>query len=1135
MARKRLRSLIGFSLLIAVVFAGGILLRNFFLSRIRDKIQSVVSYDRIRFQALPPSLIIENVRTVSDRPYFSAQRIKIRLPMASLFKSEKPLLVVVERPVVRVEPGPKNASWAGQPEFSLQLPFVLDRAFLREGEFSYSSSSFSFQAKGVQALFLPRGDGLSVRAESKDNLISLGPDRRPLHGRIRLHIEARGNRVLVTRFILTDPEIIVKAKGDLTNARDLQGSLHISFKAGMSALADVLHLPFEWEGRVEGEGELIRGKKELAYTSSFRSDRLVLNGVELGKTNGRIEYNPPLSFHVVTNFQKGAGPREEVGIFSQARSIRGEFKNFHLDPIMAYFHLPWPIISPAWGKFLVDDRLLSVDLEFKDEILEAKNQKYPWRGPAHFVWDKRKDIAFSFPRLETSFGQMEISGKISIGSNIDVTISGDYQDVHEAREFVSLGMAKRLNFPEVRGVGRVEAHIDGLYSTPRVRLDFDLSPAGFADFDVASGRGFVEVVKGTTVGQVQFSDSSYGGDIDFLARRGELDVQIKLDEGDVEKILPRLKLNFPLKGRASGFFRVNQKGQSLRVEGTFAGRRLKFGFAELREVGGKILWQDGVLTFPELAFELYGGRMRNFFSLDFPGRRLELDAQAEKLDLSVFSSRLAGQLSFHLQGKGTLAEEVATGLLTIEGLSYPPLQKTGATGKLRLSFADNCLAIKAEGNLSPGNNDFSVEATIPLSGKDISLNGKGSFSNLELLLPWKGARGKINYLVEIRGVPQTLRIQGAVDFEGPILPFPGFAQALTDYSGLVFVQNNTASIRSFKAKLGGGDLKGSGEIRLGKGGVENVRLTLEGENLLLSPLERIRAQADTSLVLVKEGTRFHLDGDVEVKRLSWRREIFEPLRFSSSPYPQVEKEPGLFDDLTLNLRLKASDNAWMENSLGKMMGRFDLTVIGSVKAPVLLGEIEVLRGEAYFQDRKFEILQGRVSFFNPAMIEPYLNFRCETFVKDYRVTLTLTGPAGQLKPEFSSSPPLPPEDVLALLALGEAFRRPYSTETSSQLGTASLVSFQLTEEAQKRAERLFSLDRFRIDPFLMGTTAEMTARLTLGKKISRDFFIYYSTNLTRQTEEIIRLEWDLGNEFSLVGTRNELGRISVDFKIRKRF
>jgi hypothetical protein len=186
-----------------------------------------------------------------------------------------------------------------------------------------------------------------------------------------------------------------------------------------------------------------------------------------------------------------------------------------------------------------------------------------------------------------------------------------------------------------------------------------------------------------------------------------------------------------------------------------------------------------------------------------------------------------------------------------------------------------------------------------------------------------------------------------------------------------------------------------------------------------------------------------------------------------------------------------------------------------------------------FQDRKFQILRGRLSFFNPSSTEPYLDFRVETFVKDYRVTITLSGLATQLKPQISSSPPLPPEDVLALLTLGEAYKRQYRTETSSQLSTASLLSFTLTEGAQRRAEKLFSLDRFRLDPFLLGSSAEMTARLTIGKKLSRDFYIYYSTNLTRQPK-IVR--WSgLSNEFSIVGTRNEIGRLSLDIKVRSSF
>jgi len=59
--------------------------------------------------------------------------------------------------------------------------------------------------------------------------------------------------------------------------------------------------------------------------------------------------------------------------------------------------------------------------------------------------------------------------------------------------------------------------------------------------------------------------------------------------------------------------------------------------------------------------------------------------------------------------------------------------------------------------------------------------------------------------------------------------------------------------------------------------------------------------------------------------------------------------------------------------------------------------------------------------------------------------------------------------------------------------------------------------------------------LTIGKKIARDFSVLYSTNLTTQREEITRLEWEFSSDFTVVGTRDEEGRFSLDVKIHKRF
>jgi translocation and assembly module TamB len=103
------------------------------------------------------------------------------------------------------------------------------------------------------------------------------------------------------------------------------------------------------------------------------------------------------------------------------------------------------------------------------------------------------------------------------------------------------------------------------------------------------------------------------------------------------------------------------------------------------------------------------------------------------------------------------------------------------------------------------------------------------------------------------------------------------------------------------------------------------------------------------------------------------------------------------------------------------------------------------------------------------------------------------------------------------------------------MGTGSLLSFQLAEEAKRRAEKLFALDSFRIDPFVLGASTEMTARLTVGKRISRNIILLYSTNLTSQREDLVRLEWEYSDGFALVVMRDERGRVSLDAKIRKRF
>ena len=1135
MTKKRLGSLVAFAILVSLLLGGGIYIRNFIGGQVKKRIQESFSYSRIRLRLFPPSVLLEDIRAVSPSPFFSAKRVSITLPYSSLLKNEKPLRVFIDEPVIRISAQTGGHQPKTGPKVSLALPFAIEKGLVRGGEFSYLGGKETFEARNFRASLSLHEGSLSLRLEAAESSLRLEPERPPLEGKLEVILENRGSRWRVNRFVLAGREAWVKAQGSLFGRLDPLGTLRVAFRSDLDTLAKVLGLPFEWGGRIAGEGDLSRTPEEIRFLSDFSGKDLVLNRVPLDDATGRIEYSTVQGFLVDMNMPSRSGA-ESVRIRGAGGKFTGEARGFHLDPIIALTSLPWPVRSPAWGKFTLNESQLVADFEFREPSLSGATDVFPVAGPVRFIWDRRNEFRFSSPRLDTSFGRLSFDGKFVLNRSIGMTISGEVGDVKEARRFTSLILPQELTFPEIRGSGIASVDIEGALSDVGVRIEFALSPAGFDRYDVEAAEGFVEIQKETVRGRFRVDDPSLKGNITLLNSPAGLDVGIQMTEGEVARIMAGLDLGLSLRGKGSGDFQVRNTGDSIRVEGTFSSPLLRFGPQELKAVKGNLVWDGESITFPELSFDIRGGKVKSGWSLGVKNDDLVIDAAGEGIKLNTFRPDLAGEMSFAFTGRGKLdGKEMAFGWVKVGGLRAGPFPPVEAGGDLRLGATRQRLGLAVRGSFSSAENDFSVDAIIPFASDSLSVDFTGGFSNLDLIFPWRGVKGRLGYQGKIRGTPASPRLDGVIDIQGPVLPLPQFAQAITDYAGKVDVEGGKFSVRTFKGKLGGGEVEGNGEVTLGKGGEIGIDCSARGTRMLLSPLERTRALADAAVRLIRDRRRFVLEGDITVQRLSWRREILEKFTFSSRPYPQSQARPGFFDDLTLDLRLKAEDNAWMENSLGRARGRFDLSLTGDVKSPIILGTIETLSGQAVFQDRKFQILRGRLSFFNPSSVEPYLDFRAETFVKDYRVTITLTGLASRLRPQYSSSPPLPPEDVLALLAMGEAFKRQYRTDTSSQISTASLLSFTLTEGARRSAEKLFSLDRFRIDPFLLGSSAEMTARLTIGKKLSRDLYIYYSTNLTRQTEEIVRMEWDLSSGFSIVGTRNEVGRLSFDVKVRTRF
>ncbi len=309
---------------------------------------------------------------------------------------------------------------------------------------------------------------------------------------------------------------------------------------------------------------------------------------------------------------------------------------------------------------------------------------------------------------------------------------------------------------------------------------------------------------------------------------------VHMERGFVERIFPALSIEFPLEGEASGNFEIRQRGEDIRVKGDFAGSRMNFIGQELKEVSGKLEWGEDSVSLSELQFGIHEGVLKGDIAFGFSSQEFDIDMLGEGIDLSSLYSGMTGNLSFLLNGKGVFGQDFALGPFEIEDLYHSPFQKTQARGLAQLNRSDGTLGLDLMGNFLPGQNYFHVSFSIPLIEDMILVGIRGSFNNLDLLFPWigKGAEGRVNYLGEVKGPKLSPQVKGAVDFKGSVFPVPGFAHAFRDYSGLMFVDNNLLTFRSLQAKMGGGDVQGDGELKVGPGGYRGNRCAIAGREFV---------------------------------------------------------------------------------------------------------------------------------------------------------------------------------------------------------------------------------------------------------------------------------------------------------------
>ena len=448
-----------------------------------------------------------------------------------------------------------------------------------------------------------------------------------------------------------------------------------------------------------------------------------------------------------------------------------------------------------------------------------------------------------------------------------------------------------------------------------------------------------------------------------------------------------------------------------------------------------------------------------------------------------------------------------------------------------------------------------VGGTVGLSGAapTLALNVQSSLSAAwaKLVVPQVDLDGDFDVLATVRGTLAEPQVSGQGEIRDGRLILSGFPHSLDGLTATALFYPNQVVLDSLQADFAGGKVRAAGRIDLSHldEGKFDYRFQASGEGLSVRYPEGFLLRGDANLSLVSTEDGRQLVGTVDLDRAFYLEDI--PVKVTQLLQRFLQRtrvEAGETDEdlasTQLALTIHGPGALRVHNNLADLKGDIDLTVRGTLANPVVFGTVEAAPGgKLVYADNDYKVERALLTFSNPYQIDPVIDLVATTVVKDYDVTLQLSGTLERLDATFTSDPPLADLDVLALIttgqtvgtgALGTSTTTPGETPTAGT-GAQTFLYGQAASAITERVNQLFGFDRLRVNPISGSGGGGTSVAFTVGKQISRDLYVTYSRDPTSNLDYVLQAEWAVTSNVTLVLTQNGSQSYAVDVRWESRF
>lgn len=392
--------------------------------------------------------------------------------------------------------------------------------------------------------------------------------------------------------------------------------------------------------------------------------------------------------------------------------------------------------------------------------------------------------------------------------------------------------------------------------------------------------------------------------------------------------------------------------------------------------------------------------------------------------------------------------------------------------------------------------------------RKVQLSGGGTLEAalLNPFLQGGVGSGPLTFSAEVAGPVSSLReLRAEVQLHGPEASFLWAQPYLTRLQApelALQMKDGRLQIRRGTVKLNGGtvELSGGGD----PGGTIGIEAAIAGVRYRFLDLYGFAATFDGRLRLeVPAEGRWQLSGRIDLDRgvidrdVDPDREIAEVLRSFLAPVEVPGSEPGLLEQIDLDLRVTSADGVRVKNNVADLRAYWSaLEVGGTAAVPVIRGRIDLDPGGlVHLYGQTLRIDRGSVTLTG----DPFDPFR-----PDFATSSSLTDPS--VRQAFAES-----GDPLAALDAAD----PRSAEEGQQGQEADMR--KLAEQlgygvgygvAGYYGERLFGrlVGRSVGIGLEIAGEADPTARLTVKRELSRNLGFLASLDLTNAERQTYLLD-----------------------------